>query len=118
MSELLRVEQPFQVVSEFEPTGDQPKAINELLEGLEKRDKNQVLLGATGTGKTLAFLLPILEELDKNCTEIQAIIVVPTRELAIQIDQVLREMGTGFKINAVIILNKKKNVLIIISKPS
>ena len=53
MSELLRVEQPFQVVSEFEPTGDQPKAINELLDGLEKRDKNQVLLGATGTGKTL-----------------------------------------------------------------
>ena len=52
MSELLRVEQPFQVVSEFEPTGDQPKAINELLDGLEKRDKNQVLLGATGTGKT------------------------------------------------------------------
>ncbi len=52
MSELLRVEQPFQVVSEFEPTGDQPRAINELLDGLEKRDKNQVLLGATGTGKT------------------------------------------------------------------
>ncbi|WP_375561460.1 DEAD/DEAH box helicase [Bernardetia sp. OM2101] len=60
-----------------------------------------ILLSPTGTGKTLAFLLPIIENLDKNTEEIQALIVVPSRELAIQIEQVMREMGTGFKVNAV-----------------
>ena len=60
-----------------------------------------VLLSPTGTGKTLAFLLPIIAELDPECEEVQVLIIVPSRELAIQIEQVIREMGTGFKTNAV-----------------
>lgn len=60
-----------------------------------------VLLSPTGTGKTLAFLLPVVELLDEACKEVQALIVVPTRELAIQIEQVARTMGSGFKTNAV-----------------
>jgi len=60
-----------------------------------------VLLSPTGTGKTLAFLLPIIEKLDPNISEIQVLIIVPSRELAIQIEQVARQMGTGFKMNAV-----------------
>lgn len=60
-----------------------------------------VLLSPTGTGKTLAFLLPIIKELDANCAEIQVLIIVPSRELAIQIEQVARQMGTGFKVNCV-----------------
>lgn len=60
-----------------------------------------VLLSPTGTGKTLAFLLPLIAELDPEITEIQAMILVPSRELAIQIEQVIREMGTGYKANAV-----------------
>lgn len=60
-----------------------------------------VILSPTGTGKTLAFLLPIIAELDINCPEVQVLIVVPSRELAIQIEQVVREMGTGYKANAV-----------------
>lgn len=59
-----------------------------------------VLLSPTGTGKTLAFLLPIISELDAESEEIQVLILVPSRELAIQIEQVVREMGTGFKTNA------------------
>lgn len=62
---------------------------------------NVVLLSPTGTGKTVAFLLPIIEALDSDCSEIQALILVPSRELAIQIEQVARDMGTGYKINAV-----------------
>lgn len=60
-----------------------------------------VLLSPTGTGKTLAFLLPLIAGLDRNCEEIQALIIAPSRELAIQIEQVTREMGAGFKTNAV-----------------
>ena len=55
---------------------------------------NVVLLSPTGTGKTLAFLLPIIELLDMNSKEVQAMILVPSRELAIQIEQVVREMGS------------------------
>lgn len=62
---------------------------------------DMVLLSPTGTGKTLAFLLPIIETLDKDCAEIQVLIIVPSRELAQQIEQVTRKMGSGFKVNAV-----------------
>jgi superfamily II DNA/RNA helicase len=59
-----------------------------------------VLLSPTGTGKTLAFMLPIIAGLDAKCTDIQVLILVPSRELVIQIEQVIREMGTGYKTNA------------------
>ncbi len=64
-------------------------------------NNNTILLSPTGTGKTLAFLLPILKELNAEVKEVQVMILVPSRELAIQIEQVVREMGTGFKANAV-----------------
>jgi len=60
-----------------------------------------ILLSPTGTGKTLAFLLPLIQGLDATLEEIQIVIIVPSRELAIQIEQVMREMGTGYKVNAV-----------------
>lgn len=66
-----------------------------------EKTTNTILLSPTGTGKTLAFLLPIIKNLDIDNPEVQALIVVPTRELAIQIEQVIRNMGSGFKVNAV-----------------
>jgi len=63
--------------------------------------KEVVLLSPTGTGKTLAFLLPLISELDPSIEGVQLLILAPSRELAIQIEQVTREMGTGFKANAV-----------------
>jgi superfamily II DNA/RNA helicase len=62
---------------------------------------NTVLLSPTGSGKTLAFLLPIINLLKADCSDVQALILVPSRELAIQIEQVARDMGSGFKVNAV-----------------
>ena len=62
---------------------------------------NTILLSPTGTGKTLAFLLPIIQTLDPDSEEVQVLILVPSRELAIQIEQVVRNMGSGFKVNAV-----------------
>ena len=63
--------------------------------------KDVVLLSPTGSGKTLAFLLPLIEQLDKKNQEIQLLILVPSRELAQQIEQVTRKIGSGFKVNAV-----------------
>ena len=60
-----------------------------------------ILLTPTGSGKTLAFLLPLIAILDEDIPEVQAMIIVPSRELAIQIEQVARDMGSGYKINTV-----------------
>ena len=62
---------------------------------------NTVLLSPTGTGKTVAFLLPTIGALDPECTEVQLLILVPSRELAIQIEQVIRQMVSGYKANAI-----------------
>jgi superfamily II DNA/RNA helicase len=65
------------------------------------KSANTVLLSPTGSGKTVAFLLPIIKHLNPDCDEVQAMILVPSRELAIQIEQVMRNMGSGYKVNAV-----------------
>ncbi|GIV57798.1 MAG: hypothetical protein KatS3mg042_0711 [Rhodothermaceae bacterium] len=52
-------EQRFRLVADFEPTGDQPRAIAELTEGLRRGDKYQTLLGATGTGKSVGYHDPV-----------------------------------------------------------
>jgi superfamily II DNA/RNA helicase len=57
-----------------------------------------VLLSNTGSGKTLAFLLPLLNRLDTSSKLTQAMIVVPSRELAMQIEKVFKQMGTGHKV--------------------
>ncbi len=80
------------------------KALNPMQKEAGKtiRQKSDVvLLSPTGTGKTIAFLLPLIETLDEKCEEIQILILVPSRELAQQIEQVIRKMGSGFKVNAV-----------------
>ncbi len=61
--------------------------------------KDVVLISPTGSGKTLAFLLPFIDLLEKEKEGVQAVIIVPTRELAQQIEQVFKQMGTGFKIS-------------------
>ncbi|RED92224.1 DEAD/DEAH box helicase [Marinoscillum furvescens] len=63
--------------------------------------RHVMLLSPTGTGKTLAFLLPIIAELDPEESKVQVLIIVPSRELALQIEQVVREMGSGYKVNAI-----------------
>jgi ATP-independent RNA helicase DbpA len=59
---------------------------------------NVVLLSATGSGKTLAFLLPILDLLDPENKKTQALIVVPSRELAMQIEKVFKSLATWYKV--------------------
>ncbi|UYW01886.1 DEAD/DEAH box helicase [Flavobacterium agricola] len=65
-----------------------------------KTETNVILLSPTGSGKTLAFLLPILSKLKVNVPGVQAVILVPSRELALQIEQVFKKLTTEFKINA------------------
>ena len=62
------------------------------------QDGDLLLLSDTGSGKTLAFLLPVLAFMDEKAVGTQALIIVPSRELALQIEQVFKTMGTGFKI--------------------
>lgn len=59
-----------------------------------------VLLSPTGSGKTLGFLLPVASLLEPAVAGVQALVVVPSRELAIQIESVYRQMGTGYKVNS------------------
>ena len=63
------------------------------------KDQDIILLSPTGSGKTLAYLLPVLESLDPDSQKVQALVLAPSRELAQQIEQVWRSMGTGFKVN-------------------
>ena len=79
------------------------KSLNEMqVSAISSAENNKeiILLSATGSGKTLAFLLPVLNSLDPESRNIQALILVPSRELALQIESVLKQMQTGFKILA------------------
>ncbi len=60
---------------------------------------NVLLLSPTGSGKTLAFLLPIFEMLQPEINTVQCLILVPSRELGLQIEQVWKKMGTDYKVN-------------------
>ncbi len=62
-------------------------------------DANILLLSPTGSGKTLAFLLPIFEMLQPEISDVQCLILVPSRELGLQIEQVWKKMGTSYKVN-------------------
>lgn len=78
------------------------EALNPMQEAMEKavlKNKEILLLAPTGSGKTLGFLFPIFNQLKSNITGVQCLILTPTRELALQIEQVWKKMGTGFKVN-------------------
>ncbi len=77
------------------------KSLNEMQQQVSAAMDNQnklILLSPTGSGKTLAFLLPLLKSLNADEKLCQALILVPSRELALQIDGVIKQMQTGFKI--------------------
>lgn len=76
--------------------------LNQMQKSIYKASGNSqdiVLLSPTGSGKTLGFLFPVLRNLDSENTGIQALILVPARELALQIEQVFKNMGTDFKVS-------------------
>jgi len=63
-------------------------------------DSDQLmLLAPTGSGKTLAYLLPLVHQLDSKTPGVQALVVVPSRELALQIEQVFKSLKTSFKVS-------------------
>jgi excinuclease ABC subunit B len=77
---------PFKIVSKFKPTGDQPEAIKELVEGLKRGDKYQVLLGATGTGKTFT-MANVIEKVQRP-----TLILVHNKTLAAQLYAEMKEL--------------------------
>ncbi|MAY83857.1 MAG: RNA helicase [Flavobacteriales bacterium] len=77
------------------PTQIQEESIPALLEG-----KNLIGIANTGTGKTAAFLIPIIEQMIANKKSTQALIIVPTRELALQVEQEFKELSKGLRLSA------------------
>lgn len=78
------------------------ESLNEMQEAAQEailENNNTLLLSPTGSGKTLAFLLPIFEILQPEILSVQCLIIVPSRELGLQIEQVWKKMGTGYKAN-------------------
>ena len=77
------------------------KQLNEMqhavIDAVDEHDE-VVVLSNTGSGKTLAFLLPIIKRLDADNKSPQALVMVPSRELALQIDEVFRKLGTSYKV--------------------
>jgi excinuclease ABC subunit B len=69
----------FKIVSEFEPKGDQPEAIKELVESIQRHDRTQVLLGVTGSGKTFTVAKVI------EATQRPALVLAPNKTLAAQL---------------------------------
>jgi superfamily II DNA/RNA helicase len=57
-----------------------------------------ILLSPTGSGKTLAFLLPLIDGLKEDCGQMQAVILSPARELALQIESVMRSLASGHRV--------------------
>ncbi|GAA2101573.1 excinuclease ABC subunit UvrB [Actinomadura alba] len=86
VTDLQRRVAPFEVVTEMTPSGDQPQAIAELRERIERGDKDAVLLGATGTGKT-ATVAWLIERLQRP-----TLVMQPNKTLAAQFANELREM--------------------------
>ena len=77
---------PFQIVSKYKPTGDQPQAIASLVKGLEDGKRFQVLLGATGTGKTFS-MANIIEKVQRP-----TLILVHNKTLAGQLYSEFKEL--------------------------
>ncbi|WP_339888502.1 DEAD/DEAH box helicase [uncultured Flavobacterium sp.] len=78
------------------------ESLNEMQEVAQTtilQDNNVLLLSPTGSGKTLAFLMPIYQLLEENINTVQCLILVPSRELGLQIEQVWKKMGTNYKVN-------------------
>lgn len=78
------------------------QSLNEMQEVAQDailNENNILLLSPTGSGKTLAFLLPIFELLQPEILSVQCLILVPSRELGLQIEQVWKKMGTDYKVN-------------------
>src|SRR5512145_1939015 len=75
----------FQLHSPFQPMGDQPEAIEKLIQGVQKNQRNQVLLGATGTGKTFA-MASLIERINKP-----ALVMAHNKTLAAQLYAEFRE---------------------------
>lgn len=67
-------------------------------EATRKGGNDMILLSPTGSGKTLAYLLPLLDMLKPGTDGVQAVVLVPSRELALQIEQVFKQMVTGFSV--------------------
>ena len=78
--------------------GIEPNAMQkETTAAISRTNKDVVVLSPTGSGKTLAYLIPLVEKLRADVEELQAVVLVPGRELAIQSNEVMKSLGSRLK---------------------
>ena len=86
ISDLQRKVEPFQVISDYVPAGDQPAAIAQLVDRLQKGEQDVVLLGATGTGKS-ATTAWLIEQVQRP-----TLVMAPNKTLAAQLANEFKEL--------------------------
>ena len=110
------MERKFELVSKYKPSGDQPKAIEELVEGLKEGDDAQTLLGITGSGKTFT-IANVIQEIQKP-----TLIIAHNKTLAAQLYNEFKELFPNnaveylFHITIIINLKPTFHAQILISK--
>lgn len=103
----------FELVSKFQPNGDQPEAIHELVDGIENGKKHQVLLGATGTGKTFT-IANVIKEVNKP-----TLVLAHNKTLAGQLYGELKELFPNNRVEYFVSYyrNTLKSLLFSVIKP-
>ena len=91
----------FKIHSKYTPSGDQPKAIKEIVEGINKNEKHQVLLGATGTGKTFT-IANVIEQVQKP-----TLVLAHNKTLAGQLYSEFKELFPQNRVEYFVSYNEK-----------
>ena len=90
--------QPFKIISDFKESGDQPSAINALVNNIQKGEKEQVLLGVTGSGKTFT-MAKVIESLQRP-----TLIMAPNKTLAAQLYGEMKSLFPKIKWNILLVI--------------
>ena len=76
------------------------QSLNDMQKAMSESYNKQriILLSPTGSGKTIAFTIPLIKNLNQPNSKIQAVVIAPSRELAVQINNVIQKLAVGFKV--------------------
>jgi len=94
----------------------EPTLVQEKTYGLFNDGKSGIILSPTGTGKTHAYLIPLIERIDTTKDEVQAVIIVPTNELVMQVNYMLKNIDSGLTSKAITTKDDRNKTIQSLSK--